>query len=214
MKENSSTQKVCSFYVSNMHFATMILPFVNKQMEEETKIVTFFENDFTTNIELVLSRITLSEERKRELLNVNWKNTNNTKYLNIEKTLKSQISKQKKTIIIINGNEEYINIVNDYIEKYLEKNDKKMQSKNIKIINFYEVGSFNENIKEILDKHQKIFNTAGEHKIEEVFDGYRKKEVQIGTEGRNLLKVKSLKIIFENFRYYLFIHILNISEKY
>ena len=54
MRETSSTQKVCSFYVSNMHFATMILPFVNRQMEEQTEIVTFFENNFTTNIELVL----------------------------------------------------------------------------------------------------------------------------------------------------------------
>lgn len=43
MKENSSTQKVCSFYVSNMHFATMILPFVNKQEEEKRKIVTFLK---------------------------------------------------------------------------------------------------------------------------------------------------------------------------
>ena len=75
MKENSSTQKVCSFYVSNMHFATMILPFANKQEEEKRKILTFFENDFTTNIELVLSRIIISEERKKELLNINWKNT-------------------------------------------------------------------------------------------------------------------------------------------
>ena len=63
MKENSSTQKVCSFYVSNMHFATMILPFANKQEEEKRKIVTFFENDLTTNIELVLSTIIISEER-------------------------------------------------------------------------------------------------------------------------------------------------------
>ena len=47
MRETSSAQKVCSFYVSNMHFATMILPFVNKQMEEKTKIVTFFLHKFS-----------------------------------------------------------------------------------------------------------------------------------------------------------------------
>lgn len=35
-------------------------------------------------------------------------------------------------------------------------------------------GSFNDNIKEILDNHQAIFNTAGEHKIEDVFEGYKK----------------------------------------
>ena len=35
-------------------------------------------------------------------------------------------------------------------------------------------GSFNENIKEILDKHDLTFNTSGEHRIEEVFEGYKK----------------------------------------
>ena len=139
MRETSSTQKVCSFYVSNMHFATMILPFVNRQMEEQTEIVTFFENNFTTNIELVLSRLTISEERKKKLLNIDWKNTNTIKYLNIEKILKAKLNKNGKNVIIVNGNEEYINIVNDCIEKYMKKNDKKMEKDKIKIIDFYEV---------------------------------------------------------------------------
>ncbi len=179
MKENSSTQKVCSFYVSNMHFATMILPFVNKQEEEKRKIVTFFENDFTTNIELVLSRIIILEERKKELLNINWKNTDIIKYINIEKILKTQLNKNNENIIIVNGNTDYINNVNECIERYLEKNSKKIDAKNIKIINFYEVGSFNENIKEILDKHDLIFNTSGEHRIEDIFDGYKKMEKKV-----------------------------------
>ena len=139
MRETSSTQKVCSFYVSNMHFATMILPFVNRQMEEQTEIVTFFENNFTTNIELVLSRLTISEERKKQFLNIDWKNTNTIKYVNIEKILKTKLNKNGKNVIIVNGNEEYINIVNDCIEKYMKKNDKKMEKDKIKIIDFYEV---------------------------------------------------------------------------
>ena len=110
MRETSSTQKVCSFYVSNMHFATMILPFVNRQMEEQTEIVTFFENNFTTNIELVLSRLTISEERKKKLLNIDWKNTNTIKYLNIEKILKDlygvNIGKDEITRLISAVNEE------------------------------------------------------------------------------------------------------------
>ena len=40
-------------------------------------------------------------------------------------------------------------------------------------------GTFNENIKEILDKHNAIFNTAGEQKIEEVFEGYKKSKEEI-----------------------------------
>jgi len=71
MREKTNVKKVCSFYVSNMHFATMILPWTNKKNEEKTKIITFFENNFTTNIELVLSRLIITEERKKELLNIN-----------------------------------------------------------------------------------------------------------------------------------------------
>ena len=174
MKENSSIQKVCSFYVSNMHFATMILPFASKKMVEKTNLITFFENSFTTNIELVLSRLTISEERKKELLDINWKDTNVTKYLNIEKILKTKLDKNGDNIIIINGREEYINIVNDCIERYLGRNHKKIEANKVKIMNFYEVGTFNENIKEILDKHEFVFNTAGEHKINEIFEGYKK----------------------------------------
>lgn len=139
MKKISNAQKVCSFYVSNMHFATMILPFANRQIEGKTNIVTFFENNFTTNIELVLSRLTISEERKKKLLDINWKDTNAMKYVNIEKTLKNNLNKQEKNIIIINGTEEYIDIVNAGIEHYIQRNGKKIDEEYLKIINFYEV---------------------------------------------------------------------------
>ena len=142
MKQFSSTQKVCSFYVSNMHFATMILPFVNKQMEEQANVLTFFENNFTTNIELVLSRLTISEERKKELLGINWRDTNTIKYLNVEKILKNKLSKCNKNIIIINGEREYIKLGNECIEKRWEKNHKKMEAYNIKTIDCYEVREF------------------------------------------------------------------------
>lgn len=142
MRETSSTQKVCSFYVSNMHFATMILPFIGKQMEKKSKIITFFENNYTTNIEVILSKLITTEERKKELINVNWKNTNADKQGNIEKIFKGNYDKKNQNLIIINGSEEYINIVNKYLENYLEKNHKKFEKKQIKIINFYEVREF------------------------------------------------------------------------
>ena len=121
MRENSSNiQKVCSFYVSNMHFATMILPFVNKKMKEDANIITFFESNYTTNIELVLSKLTVKEEDKKQLLEINWKCTNVLKYLNVEKVLKSKFIRNGNNLIIVNGKEEYINIVNGCIERYLQ----------------------------------------------------------------------------------------------
>ncbi len=142
MRETFSAQKVCSFYVSNMHFATMILPFVNKQIEEKTKVITFLENNFTTNIELVLSKLIASEERKKKLLNINWRDTKVVKYLNIEKKLKNNLENNSKNIIIVNGSEEYINNANYCIDKYIQKNHKKIEKNSLKVINFYEVREF------------------------------------------------------------------------
>jgi len=137
--QSSTTQKVCSFYVSNMHFATMVLPYISKQIEAKTNIITFFENNYTTNIELVLSRLTMKEESKKKLLEVNWKNTDVIKYMDIEKVLKNKYSKNNQNLIIINGRDEYINIVNNCINRYIEKNYKKIDSSKIKIMDFYEM---------------------------------------------------------------------------
>ena len=43
MKNSVDAERVCGFYVSNMHFATMILPFINREIKEETNFITFFE---------------------------------------------------------------------------------------------------------------------------------------------------------------------------
>ena len=62
MKEFNSVKKVCGFYISNMHLATMILPYTNKQLEEGIKFATLLEYNLKQNIELILSRLTLNEE--------------------------------------------------------------------------------------------------------------------------------------------------------
>ena len=140
--QSSTTQKVCSFYVSNMHFATMVLPYISKQIEAITNIITFFENNYTTNIELVLSRLTMKEESKKKLLEVNWKNTDAIKYMDIEKVLKHNYLKNHQNLIIINGRDEYINMINNCINRYIEKNYKKIDTDKIKIMDFFEMRKF------------------------------------------------------------------------
>lgn len=170
MKEKCVIKKSCSFYISDMHFATMIMPFIKKQIENEINVTTFLENNYSNNIELVLARTKIEEKQKKQILNINWKENKNNKYSNTEKILKSKITKNKENIIIINGRKEYIEMENEFIKKFIEKNLKKYENTTIFIMDFYEVGSFNENIAEILDNHEIIFNTSGEHKIEEVFE--------------------------------------------
>jgi len=169
MKEKCDTKKSCSFYISDMHFATMIMPFIKKQIESEKTITTFLENNYTNNIELVLARTTIKEEQKRKILDIQWKETNSNKYLNVEKKLKSNIKENTENIIIINGSKEYINMMSKFIENFLQKNIEKYRNTKLFIMDFYEVGTFNENIIDILDEHEIIFNTSGEHKIEDVF---------------------------------------------
>ena len=89
----------------------------------------------------------------------------------MEKTTKAQ----KNITIIVEGTKERIEIINNNIDRWMQKQDRKLQRKNIKIINCYEVTEFNDNLQEILDKHDKVLNTSGIHDIEEMYAGYTKK---------------------------------------
>jgi len=173
MNDFCNVKKVCGFYISNMHLATMILPYTNKQLEEGIEFATLLEYNFRENIELILSRLTLNEVSKKKILKINWEN-NIYKYSNIEKFLKEKLKNNKEVTLLISGTENYINVVNQNINIFMSKNFKKIKSKYIKIINCYEVGDFNNNIKEILDTHDALINTSGEHKIDEIFEGYSK----------------------------------------
>ena len=160
-----STEKLCSFYVSDWHLVTMILPYINKELNEKANIITVLESNIEENIKIILEKLNLKNEK--EILKIDWADTNGRKYADVSEKL-SKISKDTTNIILINGTKNYIDVVNNNIEKILGK----IKNTNIKIVNCYEVTDFNGNIKEILDNHNKILNTAGEKKIEEVFEGY------------------------------------------
>lgn len=170
--EDLKIKKVCGFNISSIHFSMMILPYINKELEQEKSVITILEGNLEKNIKQVLSKITINNESKEKILNINWKDTDIRKF-HIEKILKRELTEEKNNLdIIVYGSEKYINFVNDNIIKYIEKNNKIIKKKYIKIINCYTVNDFNENIKEILDNHDIMFNTSGEHKIEEIFEGY------------------------------------------
>ena len=72
----------------------------------------------------------------------------------------------------VSGSKDYIDRVNQNVDKWVHAHVDKLQQNKLKIINCYEVTEFNSSIHEILDAHDKILNTAGEKYIYEVFDGY------------------------------------------
>ena len=68
-----------------------------------------------------------------------------------------QLQTLKNIEIIVAGENDYIEGVNMYLQKEVEK---EKGERKIRILNCYNVE--NVNIKEILNKHDKILNTAGE----------------------------------------------------
>ena len=168
---NEKVEKICSFYVSDWHLVTMLLPYINKKIEEKSKITTILEKDIESNIETLVEKLNLKKSEK--ILEINWKKQEVKKYSKLAQILSKQIDNNAtENIILVNGTKEYIDKVNKNLNKYIS-NLKENKTK-IKIINFYEVLEFNYNIIEILDEHDKILNTSGEKEIYEVFEGYER----------------------------------------
>ncbi len=164
--------KICGFYISSIHLVTMILPYLKEQLVKETNIVTFFEYNLNENINTVLSNLIINEKEKQDILNINWKNSKIKRYTNIEKNLKYLIECKKDINIIISGNQKYISETNKMLDKFF----KKYNYRKVTIINCYEVTEFDDNIRDILDTHNYILNTSGIHKIEDIFENYKKEK--------------------------------------
>lgn len=168
-KRKNNTEKLCSFYISDWHLVTMILPYINKELNEKANIITILEDNIEENIHTLLAKLNLKNEKR--ILAMDWKKVDNRNQTVMQNKLR-EVKNGIKNIILIKGSKEYIEMVNHYITKTIGLQEK--NNMNIKIIDCYEVTDFNGNIKQILDKHDRILNTAGEKAIEDVFEGYTK----------------------------------------
>ena len=66
-KENQKVEKLCSFYVSDWHFATMLLPYINHKIEEQINVITLLENNIQENIVTLVKKLN-GVEVSREIL--------------------------------------------------------------------------------------------------------------------------------------------------
>ena len=160
--ENNDLTKLCSFYVSDWHLVTMLLPYINKKINEESKIAIVLEKDLQENIVKLVEKLNI--KNKEKILNLNWKKANDK-----ERIFNNNDYNDK--IIIINGTKEFIEKKNTKIHKYLKTH--KINGK-IKVINCYEITEYGGSITEILNNHDMVLNTSGERKIEEIFQGFNK----------------------------------------
>lgn len=159
-----SLEKICNLYANDFHFCTMLFPFINKNMEEGKEVINIFENDLEKNIKTIINRTEIEDELKENLLKIEW----NKKDINInfEKELKN-FANEKEKIIFINGDQKYIDTMDENIEKWISQN--KLEENNIKIIHCYNIDKMENNMKNIINSYPKILNTTGEHSTKKVY---------------------------------------------
>lgn len=150
MTDINKIKTVCSFYASEWHLVTMLLPNIDKKINKGIKITTILEKDLQNNMEILLKKLNLENEEK--VLSIGWNKRN---LENIKKLIKDN------DCIIIAGTVEYINNVHILIKECIDKN------KCISIIDCYNINECEPEIKRILNEHEIVLNTAGEKAKEE-----------------------------------------------
>lgn len=161
--QENNVMKLCSFYVSDWHLVTMLLPYLNQKVNEQAKIATILERDIEQNVETLVEKLNL--KNKEKILNLNW---------NANEEVKSKINELEEgqeLVILINGKKEFIDRQNRKLNRYFQTHFLRHA---IKIVNCYEAMELECDISEILDEHDKILNTSGEKEIMEIFPDYQK----------------------------------------
>lgn len=166
MKENMLLKKICSIYANDLHFATMIFPFIHKEIEKNTTIKTILEKDEQENIEKILENIGLNSDIKEEVRKIDWKGTNIKKIRNNFKLLEEDIKTKKRIDIIVSGRNIFICKVNQAIDLWVKNNIESLEESKIEL-NIINCFSFEENkdAENIMDSHEYILRTAGLEEI-------------------------------------------------
>ncbi len=173
MKDNKIS-KVCGFYVNDWHLTTMLLPYVNKTVNENEKVLTILEVGIKDKVEELLSKMNLKPETQNKILEINWSGNKTCNYSKIKEQIKQLANDVQAINIITTGTQDYINKANINIQKLLNE----ITGKKVTIIDCYDATLYKE-IDNILDEHEFVLNASGIKKIEEVFPNYNR-NVKIG----------------------------------
>ncbi|MBR3152047.1 MAG: hypothetical protein IKF52_00300 [Clostridia bacterium] len=149
MFEDKKTERICSLYVNEMHLVVMLIPYIEKNLERDVKIVTVLEKGLNEELDVLLERTNFSDSCKERIKNIGWdaKKLDDIDKLDVT-----------NSVVIVYGSREYKNRVNDLIN-----------GKSVKIINCIKLEDFEKRASSVLEKHDKILNTLGEREISDVF---------------------------------------------
>ena len=141
--ESQDIEKMCSFYVSDFHLEMILVPFLNKKIDNKEDIKIISERDLQDSVKILISRMNIPEERKQKILDLGWD--------------KDENALTKKSNFIIIGSEEYIKEKNREI--------KQMNMPNLTIVDCYDFEQVKENINNIKSSYNNNLNTLGSNKF-------------------------------------------------
>lgn len=168
MNERILLKKTCSIYASDLHLATMIFPYISKEIKENATIKTILENGIGRNIEKIINHTNLNSEIEEKIKQIDWSQTNINKIKNILREIEKDLKEKEKVDIFISGTNIFIDKVNQVIDLWVKNNldEMKKNQKMINIINCYQFEQ-NEEWESIMRQHEYRLNTTG---IEEIYD--------------------------------------------
>ena len=158
--EEKNIEKTCSFYASDYHLEMIMIPYINKKIEEKKNVTILTERDLNDTIKDVISKMNLSESRKKEILKLNWKKSE-------IQSMKREKNKTKEQTIFVIGSMSYIKSTNKEIEK-ITKCELKQNKFKTKVINCYSLEDAQANATEIILEHTNVLNTTEEKEIEKM----------------------------------------------
>lgn len=155
IKENKREEKLCLFFASDYHFEMISLPYINKKLDESKEVIVLTENNLKETIKKLVSKINLNEDKKVDILKIDWENNDLNKFKKINEDIKSK----KDMVIFVKGKENYIKNINENIEKWTEK------SKNVEVIDCYDMEEISQDMDNIMDQYKFTLKTTGKNII-------------------------------------------------
>lgn len=135
-------KKVCSFFVSEYHLLTILLPYINEKIVENKKVELMIEKDMLEKAKLYFKNV--SEFENYKYLKLGWK-----------KSKVEDAALKVANVVIVIGREGYVEKTNEI----LDKNNKVEE-----IINCYNIETL-VNLSEIIERHDFILKTEGKSEI-------------------------------------------------
>lgn len=129
----------CSFYVSEYHLLTILVPYINEQLSNFKNVEVILENDMIEYVKKFLKRNEMFNVSK--IVRLNWKKTK-------DEDIKL---KENTDIVVVCGNERFIENVNEK----LERNEFSKE-----IINCFNIESLND-LENVVKGHDFVLKTSG-----------------------------------------------------